>query len=249
MRKLRSTALVAGVATLAAAGLTMAPTSAGAQEIDVSGDASGLTVAVEVPVVGPVNVGPLPSVQTPPGGSEQVLSQNVPGVVSADVLSATSGPSGGGVTSTAQVVGADVLEGEVTADVISATCSSNAGGSTGSSSLANAESPLGPIAVSPPPNTQVPLPLLGTLFLNEQVASDSPGSTSMTVNAVRLALAGPLAVVGEVLISHAACAASGPGVAGGGGGAGGGPGGPGGAGGGGTAGPASAVTGNPTFAG
>ena len=244
MRKLRSTAVVAGVATLAAAGLTMAPTSAGAQEIDVSGDASGLTVGVNVLGVGPVNVGPLPVAATPPGGSQQVLSVSAPPVANAGVLTASSQPTDGGVTSQAQVVGADALASAVTADVITATCSSNAGGSTGNSSLANAALLGVPVAVTPPANTQVPLPLLGTVFLNEQIASDSPGSTSMTVNAVRVALTGGL-LGGDILISHAACAASGPSVSPGSGGGGGG----GGAGGPGSAGPASAVTGNPTFAG
>ena len=250
MRKLRSTALAAAVATLAGAGLILAPGSAAADPIDVTGDASGLTVGVEVPALGPVNVGPLPVANTPPGESEQVLSAAVPDVVNTGVLTASSQPTGDGVTSQAQVVDADVLAAPVSADVITATCSSNAGGSTGNSSLANADVLGNPVSVTPPANTQVPLPLLGTLFLNEQIKSDSPGSTSMTVNAVRLAL-DPGLIGGEILISHAACAASGPEVLPGSAeaGPGGGAGGPGGPGAGGSARPASAVTGTPTFAG
>jgi hypothetical protein len=143
-----------------------------------------------------------------------------------------------------------VIAAPVSADVITATCSSNAGGSTGNSSLANADVLGNPVSVTPPANTQVPLPLLGTLFLNEQIKSDSPGSTSMTVNAVRLALDEGL-IGGEILISHAACAASGPEVLPGSAeaGPGGGAGGPGSPGAGGSARPASAVTGTPTFAG
>ena len=209
MRKLRNTALTGTVGTLAAASLILASGPAGADPLDVTGDASGLTVAVEVPVVGPVNVGPLPVANTPPGESRQVLGVAVPDVVNAEVLTASSQPTGDGVTSQAQVVGADVLAAPVSADVITATCSSNAGGSTGNSSLANADVLGNPVSVTPPANTQVPLPLLGTLFLNEQVKSDAPGSTSMTVNAVRLALDQGL-IGGEILISHAACVASGP---------------------------------------
>jgi hypothetical protein len=246
VRNLRSKAIAAGVA--AAAGLLLAPASAGAQEIDVTGDASGLTVAVDVLGL-PVNVGPLPVAQTPPGESQQVLGVSAPAnLANADVLAASSQPTGDGVTSAAQVVGADAVAGAVAADVITATCTSNAGGSTGNSSLANADVLGIPVAISPPPNTQVPLPLIGSVFLNEQSASNSAGSTSMTVNAVRVALAGALGN-GDIVISHAGCAATGtdvlPGV-----GIADGPGGPGGGGGGGgPAGPATAVTGNPTFTG
>ncbi|HEX6311527.1 MAG TPA: choice-of-anchor P family protein [Acidimicrobiia bacterium] len=204
MRILRKQALVAGVVVAAALGL--APLTASAEPIDISGDASGLTVQVDV-LGTPINVGPLPIVTAPPGGNQQVVGADVPGVASADVLGVSSQPTATGVDSAAQVAGAEVLGGVVSAGVLTATCSSTPDGSAGGAALVDASVLGTPVDVSPPANTQVPLPGLGAVYLNEQVRSDAPGSSSMTVNAVRVALTGGL-TLGGITISHASCSAT-----------------------------------------
>jgi hypothetical protein len=222
MGKGRRKMIGAAVGAALVATFALGPSVASADPI---GDASALTVTVTVAGVS-VTLGPTPAVSTPPGGSDTRINQAVPAAgTSVSVLTASSQPSGANVTSLAQVVGANVLSGTLTADVISSTCTATPSGATGSSALANAQAAGVPINVSPPPNQTLTLPGVGMLILNEQVRS---GSSSITVNAVRLALTGAL-IGGGILISHSACSADATTVAGG------------------TAGPAGAVPGNPDF--
>jgi hypothetical protein len=101
------------------------------------------------------------------------------------------------------------------------------------------------VAVSPPPNTTIDVLGAITVTLNEQIVSDSPGETSITVNAVHVRLNLDGVASGDVIISQSRCRAAGPDVLGGPSSAGG-PEGPGGAG---EASPATPVTATPNLTG
>jgi hypothetical protein len=58
------------------------------------------------------------------------------------------------------------------------------------------------VSASPPPNTTVPLPGVGTVTLNEQTSTVGQGGTrSITVNAIHVHLAGALAN-GDIIVSQ-----------------------------------------------
>jgi hypothetical protein len=216
MHKLRyCAATLAGAACIAFA---MGSTAGADVGVD-SGGAAGVQADVDT-LAGPVNIPPTPSVNTPPGGGsaqQSVTNLSVPGVASASVLSATTdgtvGP-GGSVSSSADVVDASAGDDVVTADVIHSECLSDESGSSGSSSLVDASVAGNPVAVSPPPNTTIPVPSVGTVTLNEQQTSDGPASTGIVVNAVHVALDGP-AATGDVIISQSRCGVAGSSVLGG----------------------------------
>jgi hypothetical protein len=98
----------------------------------------------------------------------------------------------------------------------------------------------------PPPNTTIPIGTIGTVVLNEQIVTNTPGvETKITVNAIHVTL-NVGGTTGDVIISQARCRAAGPNVLLGGPGGPGGPGAPGGpgrpGGPGGPAGPATPVS-------
>ena len=226
------------VGTALVGALVLGAGPAGGDVIDIDGGGSGLSVTANVPVVGPVTVGPLPSVTAPPGGDQTLVGVPANPVADAQVLSAATefatGP-GGFNDSAASVVGTNVLAGVLTAGVITSACAADEAGAAGTSEVLDAQAAGIPLAVTPPVNTTIPLPLVGTLHLNEQTMS---GPNQMTVTALRLELNTAGLVTGEVAISRASCGvAAGPTV----GGAVGGPGGPGG--------PATPVTGAPNYTG
>jgi hypothetical protein len=134
----------------------------------------------------------------------------------------------------------------LTADVISSQCTSNGDGSSGSSTLAGLTIAGSPVAVNPPPNTTIDVLGAVSVTLNEQIVSNSPGETSITVNAVHVRLNLDGIASGDVIISQSRCRAAGPDVLEG---APGGPGGPEGPGGPGAATPATPVTATPTLTG
>jgi hypothetical protein len=239
------TALVAVVIAMAA--------PAGADVTDVSGaGAFGVSVNATVPGVPTIAVGPIPSVDLPAGGgsvSTSAASVDAAPVLKTKVLNVSSqggnlGSHAGFSTSTAEVNDTNLLQGALTAEVITATCTSNGDGSTGSTKLVEAEAGGNPLAVNPPPNTTIPVGTIGTVVLNEQIVTNTPGvETKITVNAIHITLnVGD--ITGDVIISQARCRAAGPNVLGGQPGGPGGPGGPAG-----PAGPAAPVSAAPRFTG
>lgn len=211
-------------------------TPAAANVNDLSGaGAFGVSVNASVPGLGSVTAGPIPSVDLPGGGgnvSTSAASVSAPPVVTAGVLNVSSqganlGSHAGFSTSTAQVANAALLSNALTAQLITATCTSNGDGSTGSSTLVGASAGGNPLDVSPPPNTTIPVGTIGTIVLNEQIVTNTPGvETKITVNAIHVTL-NVAGITGDVIISQARCRAAGPDVLNPGGPAGG-PGGPGG---------------------
>jgi hypothetical protein len=225
---------------------------AGADVTDVSGaGAFGVSVNATVPGVPTIAVGPIPSVDLPAGGgsvSTSAASVDASPVLTTDVLKVSSegnvGTHAGFSTSTAKVNDTNLLHEALTAEVITATCTSNGDGSTGSTTLVGAQAGGNALAVNPPPNTTIPVGTIGTVVLNEQIVTNTPGvETKITVNAIHITL-NVGGITGDVIISQARCRAAGPDVLGGP------PGGPGGAGGaGGPAGPAAPVSAAPRFTG
>jgi hypothetical protein len=189
--------------------------------------------------------------------STSAASVSGPPVLTAGVLKVSTeganlGSHDGFSTSTAEVANANLLSGALTAQVITASCTSNGDGSTGSSTLVDASAGGNPLAVNPPPNTTIPIATIGTIVLNEQIVTDTPGvETKITVNAIHITL-NVGGITGDVIISQARCRAAGPDVLNPGGPGGpGGPEGPGGPGAGGPGGPTAAtpVTATPRLTG
>ena len=176
----------------------------------VSGEAFGVSVNVGV-----VAVPKTPDVVLPPGGGmveNEVLGVSVPGTVRSDTLRVTTSGAIGASTASAQssatVEAVDIAGGLVTATLVVAMASSTANGTTATS---NAEGstlvgltvngfPLGD--VSPPPNTRIDIPGVGTVFLNEQVpGGDGVHTTALTVNMIHVVLVG--AVAGDIIVASA----------------------------------------------
>jgi hypothetical protein len=251
------------LAVLGAGIALAAPASADVTDVSGSG-AFGESVDVSVLGTGSVTSGPMPSFTLPAGGggpvTDSLINVNLPGVLTTGLLNVSTqgsnlGTHGGTSTSSAQVVGATVLgalapslggDPLLTADVISSQCTSNGDGSSGSSTLAGLEIAGSPVAVNPPPNTTIDVLGAISVTLNEQIVSNSPGETSITVNAVHVRLNLDGIASGDVIISQSRCRAAGPDVLEG---PPGGPGGPEGPGGPGTATPATPVTATPNLTG
>jgi hypothetical protein len=226
----------------------VAPASAEVTDVSGSG-AFGESVNVSVLGSGTVTSGPMPSVTLPSGGggpvTDSLANVNLPGVLTAGVLNVSTegtnlGSNGGTATSSASVADATVgaaLAGQLggspllEADVISSRCTSSGDGSSGSSNLVALQIAGNGQPVSPPPNTTIDvIPGALSVTLNEQIVNNSPGETSITVNAVHVRLNVEGVATGDVILSQSRCRAAGPGVSGG-------------------ASPATPVTANPNFTG
>ena len=176
----------------------------------VSGEAFGVSANVGV-----VTVPRTPDVVLPSGGGlveNEVLGVSIPGTVVSHTLRVTTSGAIGASTASAQssatVEAVDIAGGLVTATLVVAMASSTGNGTTATS---NAEGstlvgltvngvPLGD--VSPPPNTRIDIPGVGTVFLNEQVlGGDSVHTTALTVNMIHVVLTGVAA--GDIIVASA----------------------------------------------
>ena len=209
-----------------------APASADVTDVSGSG-AFGESVNVSVLGAGSVTSGPTPTVTLPSGGggpvTDSLASVNLPGVLTTGLLNVSTqgsnlGSHNGTTTSSAQVNGTTLLaalapslggDPLLTADIISSQCTSNGDGSSGSSNLVGLEIAGNGGAVSPPPNTTIDVGGAITVTLNEQIVNDSPGETSITVNAVHVRLNLDGVASGDVILSQSRCRAAGPDVLGG----------------------------------
>jgi hypothetical protein len=201
---------------LVSAAVLGAANSAGAGTVGlVGGGAYGTSVNVQ-PVVGPaVTYGPAPSVALPPAGggpfTASLVGLVLPGLVETKAQSVSTrgslGPSGF-ATSSAQAATLSAAGGAVKANLVGTSCRiDSAGNTTGTSSFAALTVLGNSVSASPPPNTTVPLPGVGTLTLNEQTSTASPGGLrSITINAIHLHLAGTLGS-GDIIVSQSRCTA------------------------------------------
>jgi hypothetical protein len=195
-RKLVITIGVAG----AAVGLTIGPAAA---QTEPSGSASGLEGRLETPITD-VTLPPIPLVELPPGGEDDILGVDVPGLASADLLQVQSNETGNhGAQSSAQVVGLSALPGvaDVTGELIASACLSDASGSEGASTILGGEAAGTPLAISPDPNTTVDIPGVGSVTLNEQTTNGS----ETTVRAIHVVVDTALGVDADLAAATSVC--------------------------------------------
>lgn len=229
---MKGRAVAVVLAAVLCVGIAMAaPASADVTDVSGSG-AFGESVNVSVLGTGSVTSGPTPTVTLPSGGggpiTDSLANVNLPGVLTTGLLNVSTqgqnlGSHSGTSHSTAQVNGTTLLAALgpalggsplLTADIISSQCTSNGDGSSGSSNLVGLEVAGNPITASPPPNTTIDVLGAITVTLNEQIVSNSPGETSITVNAVHVRLNLDGLATGDVILSQSRCRAAGPDVSG-----------------------------------
>ncbi len=149
-----------------------------------------------------LDIGPLPFVQMPATGGtfestvfEVDLAALGTSATMSAITSGTVGPDLATVDSIALIEGLDLLHGLVTADVVAAFSTSVGDGTSARSSSVGTTLVGLKIAgvsignVTPPPNTVIPIPLVGVLVLNEQVkAGDGVKTSALTVTVAHLIL-------------------------------------------------------------
>ncbi len=165
-----------------------------------SGDATALRAAVLGTTTELSKAGPLP----PQGGADEasLLTANVPGVLTANVLHATTVAMGERSRSEASVADLNLTVGghAITASFLiaraEARCAKNAPSTNGSAGVVNLVVDGTPIVVTGSPNQTVELPLgAGRVVINEQ--SSSTGD--ITVRALHVVVTG----VADVVVSEA----------------------------------------------
>jgi hypothetical protein len=171
--------------TAAAVALVATPASAAATSY--SGQATAVRASVFGVNVALADTGPLPS----SGGSQSasLIGANVPGVVTADLLTASTTGSGDMSSSSASLVNVSVLDGLVTASIVksqaTASCQGSEAQSSGSSNLVSLVVAGQPVVVVGSP--VITIPVLGlTVAVNEQTSSTSGSHGDITVNAVHV---------------------------------------------------------------
>ena len=172
-------------------------------------------------IVGPVSSGPLPTVTLPASGggpfTASLLSVNVPNLLRTGLLEVrTTGALGPAGFSESSASVADVRVGSdntFRANLVTSECRSDSFGSTGSTQLVNARVLGTPVTSTPGPNTvALDIPGVARVVLNEQTVSNSPGNTSITVNAVHVTLLPGTPLQQDIILAQSRCSASGPNV-------------------------------------
>jgi hypothetical protein len=159
---------------------------------------------VNTAITGPVyfsDTGQLPS-----GGGQQgasLLTVNQPGVLSAEVLVASTSGGNSQANSSASLAEVVVLQGtpyQVTASFVRAQVEADCSGVSGSSEIANLTFGGQSVTVSGAPNQTIILPGgLATLIINEQSTTTNGKYQQIDVSAIHLIVPG----VGEVILSSA----------------------------------------------
>jgi len=181
----------------------------------VSGEAFGVSVNTSVSGLAGVTVPKTPDVILPSNGgmvSETAVAVTVTGTLESKTLTVITtgaiGESKASAQSSATVEAVNVLNGLVTADLVVSMSSSSADGSRATS---NAEGstlvnlrvngfPMGD--VTPAANTEISIPGVGTVKLNEQISGgDGVHSTEFTVNMIHVVLT--VAVTGDIIVASA----------------------------------------------
>ena len=193
--------------------LSFVPTALGQNAATFSGQAAVVSGNVAGIPIDLGDTGPLPS----SGGAQEssLLSTSVPGVLTVDVLHATTVGQGDRSRSEASVadlsltVGGNTISADFLSSNVMAVCTSNGAATSGSSDIANLTINNMSVAVSGQPNQTVMLPTGGEIIINEQ--NSSPGS--MTVNALHVIVPNTAGVPGSDLIissAHADITCQGP---------------------------------------
>jgi len=133
---------------------------------------------------------------TPGGSGSDLLEAALPGVLGANVLTATTSVETGYATSSASLADVIVLQGqpaELTASFVRAQADVlDAQGTrkySGVTEIRDLRFGGQTVAISGQPNQTVDLPGIATLIINEQSTSNQGGVPTLTVNALRLVLA------------------------------------------------------------
>jgi LPXTG-motif cell wall-anchored protein len=189
-----------GVAALAA--VLTAPTAAADE--GPAGSAYALSVATTLLNQPLVTVPPRPAVTYPDGGNDSLakVGPNAGGLVTADVLNASSVRKGKALHSAASI--ADVtVKGILTASVVKAECTAKPGGVTGRSSVADL-TVLGQEIDLTVARGEIDVLGVATVRLDEQVRVGD----ALVVNAVHVIVDGPVGNVtsADIVLSQAKCA-------------------------------------------
>jgi len=183
-------------------GLMISPTTKAQSTVTFSGQAT----AVRATILGISTVisdtGPLPS----SGGAQHasLLSASAPGLLTADVLHATTIGQGDASRSRASVadlnltVGGNTISSSLIASRAQARCVGGAPAVSGSSEIVALTVNGAPIAVSGQPNQTIALPN-GAVVINQQQSSIAGQTGTITVNALHVVVNG----LADVLISSA----------------------------------------------
>ena len=182
----------------------------------VGDSGTGSAFGLQAVLAGTNLIPPTPSVTLPADGSavsNTLIPVALPGVLVAGVASASSsstafGTAAEAITSSASLANATAL-GALTIGAVKSTCTSNAHGSTGGTtvvSISASGTPV-PIPTSGPVALPAPLNTLLSVTINGQVVANSPGSTSITVDALKITV---LATAVQITIAESKCAATGP---------------------------------------
>jgi hypothetical protein len=145
-----------------------------------------------------------------------VLSVSVGNVVTTGVVTTTASSiavtGGGEAKATAQVDNVNLLGGLITATVlksVSASIQDTSGNRTDASGTEFTNLRVAGVALGAtvPPNTVIPLPLLGTLVVNEQLGKETNSTAVFVVNAIHITISLAntfgLPVGSQIIISHA----------------------------------------------
>jgi hypothetical protein len=201
---LAAVGLLIGVATENARAWQFAPANS------VSGEAFGVSLNAAA-----IRVGPTPHVVLPPSGGmvrETLLSVAVPNFAASNTLEVVTtgsiGPATASAQSSATVELANLLNGLVTAQLVVALSSSTGDGST-ATSTAQGSTLIGLVIngmalgdVTPPPNTTIPIPGVGTVILNEQIfEGDGVQTSALTVNMIHVVLNGE--ITADIIVASA----------------------------------------------
>lgn len=196
-RAVRATAAAGSAAALMV--LLAAPASA------APGAANSSAYAISANVLNIVTVAPTPVSTFPSGVDHTLVSLNAPLLGTAVLNAITDGDANGNSSATGSAASVALLPvtgalAAVTADVISATCTADGTTESGSATLTNAKIGTTALAASPGPNTNVSVPGVATVTLNEQTTAGGV----LTVNAIHIQL-GTNGALGDIIIGHAVC--------------------------------------------
>jgi hypothetical protein len=185
---------------LLATAVVAAPLAGAANDNTFSGRATVVQATVLGNTIVLADTGPLPS----SGGAEEasLLTANVPGLLDAEVLHASTvgqGNASRAEASAAQLsltVGGQSISADFLMSRAEARCTSGSASTSGSSELVGLVVNGETISVTGEPNQTIPLPLgVGTIIINEQTG----GPGDITVNALHVIVTG----VADVVIASA----------------------------------------------
>jgi hypothetical protein len=131
-----------------------------------------------------------------------LLAANVPGVLTADVLVASTSASSGTANSSSSLANATVLPGhaaQLNVSFVRAETQATCEAVTGNSEIAGLQFGGQTITVTGQPNQTVTIPGVATLIINEQSQAHNGNHHEITVNAIHLIVPG----VAEVILSSA----------------------------------------------